>query len=251
MERMKKEYFGRSTSERLRTPPYVTAEPVVSSTGVKPEKGDFVVLATDGLWEMLTNEEVVGLVGQWLETNPQMNNRTRASTPSDSGFASQDATNSPSSWQNVKSWFSSTPPSSAPNGQSVLPVLLNPSPSDTLQSSDKTEGQKTPIRQRQWGFSPSSSPSTSQSPSSDRFEVRDKNVATHLIRNALGGTNQEMLCALLTLPSPYSRRYRDDLTVQVVFFGDGEGGAGAGDGGVRVNEEGTVKGGVGDVKAML
>ncbi|KAH0013853.1 hypothetical protein KCU78_g8977, partial [Aureobasidium melanogenum] len=26
---------------------------------------------------------------------------------------------------------------------------------------------------------------------------------------------------LLTLPSPYSRRYRDDLTIEVIFFGEG------------------------------
>ena len=31
-----------------------------------------------------------------------------------------------------------------------------------------------------------------------------------------------MLSALLTLPSPFSRRYRDDLTVQVIFFGEGQ-----------------------------
>jgi len=30
-------------------------------------RGDFLVLASDGLWESLTNEEVVGLVGKWLE----------------------------------------------------------------------------------------------------------------------------------------------------------------------------------------
>ncbi|KAI9671861.1 MAG: hypothetical protein M1831_003389 [Alyxoria varia] len=252
MERMKKEYFGRSTSDRMRTPPYVTAEPVVSSTGVKPEKGDFVVLATDGLWEMLTNEEVVGLVGQWLERHPETNNRARASSSSDPGMVSQDAPNRPSSWLNLKSWFSNSPPSSASAAQSTLPVLLHPPPTETQQAEEKIAGQKTPIRQRQWGFSPSSSSSSSESPSSERFVVQDKNVATHLIRNALGGANQEMLCALLTLPSPYSRRYRDDLTVQVVFFGDGDGEAsGKGDGGVRVNEEGTVKEDVGDIKAKL
>ncbi|KAI7099086.1 hypothetical protein KC324_g21174, partial [Hortaea werneckii] len=66
-EKMKNQYFGRSPSKYLKTPPYVTAEPVVTTTKVQPEKGDFVVMATDGLWEMLTNEEVVGLVGSWLE----------------------------------------------------------------------------------------------------------------------------------------------------------------------------------------
>src|SRR5262245_29943733 len=66
-EELKKSYFARTPSQLLKTPPYVTAEPIITTTKVEPEKGDFVVMATDGLWEMLTNEEVVGLVGQWLD----------------------------------------------------------------------------------------------------------------------------------------------------------------------------------------
>jgi pyruvate dehydrogenase phosphatase len=61
------------------------------------------------------------------------------------------------------------------------------------------DGQKTPIRQRQWGM---------KSGENDRFVVEDKNVATHLVRNALGGKDKDMVCALLTLPAPFSRRYR-------------------------------------------
>ena len=67
IQELKKSYFARSPSALFKTPPYVTAEPVVTTTKIEPEKGDFVVMATDGLWEMLTNEEVVGLVGQWLD----------------------------------------------------------------------------------------------------------------------------------------------------------------------------------------
>ncbi|KAK5013637.1 [Pyruvate dehydrogenase [acetyl-transferring]]-phosphatase 1, mitochondrial, partial [Cryomyces antarcticus] len=59
-------------------------------------------------------------------------------------------------------------------------------------------------------------------PQNERFVVQDKNAATHLVRNALGGKDQDMVCALLTLPSPYSRRYRDDLTVEAIFFGEGD-----------------------------
>ena len=64
---IKRQFFGKTPSPLLKTPPYVTAEPVVTSTEIEPANGDFVVMATDGLWEMLTNEEVVGLVGQWIE----------------------------------------------------------------------------------------------------------------------------------------------------------------------------------------
>ena len=160
-ERLKQSFFGRTPSQLLRTPPYVTAEPVVTTTQIDPSKGDFVVMATDGLWEMLTNEEVVGLVGQWIEKQ------------SENG--------------NGKSWASMFT-----SQQKGLPVE---------QGTGKTEkdGQKTPIRQQQWGV---------KGGESERFVVEDKNVATHLVRNALGGKDKDMVCALLTLPAPYSRRYR-------------------------------------------
>lgn len=52
-------------SEAVRSPPYVTAEPEVIRMRVEP--GDFLVLGDPGLWDSLTNEEVVGLVGAWKE----------------------------------------------------------------------------------------------------------------------------------------------------------------------------------------
>ncbi|KAF8589745.1 protein serine/threonine phosphatase 2C, partial [Ramaria rubella] len=65
-EKLKK-YLGRSLVDAVKTPPYFTAEPVVSCTNMK--RGDFVILATDGLWDVLTNREVVGLVGAWVHKN--------------------------------------------------------------------------------------------------------------------------------------------------------------------------------------
>lgn len=177
-EKLKQHFFARSISPILRTPPYVTAEPVITTTKIEPENGDFVVMATDGLWEMLTNEEVVGLVGKWIES--------QAKDSSSSQFDSV--------WSRI---FGS-------RGKGGLPVEAAPGP-------DGGEGQKVPFRgMRQWGDS------------SDNFVVQDPNAATHLVRNALGGKNQEQVSALLTLPAPFSRRYRDDLTVQVIFFGNGE-----------------------------
>jgi pyruvate dehydrogenase phosphatase len=160
-ERLKQSFFGRTPSQLLRTPPYVTAEPVVTTTKIEPEKGDFVVMATDGLWEMLTNEEVVGLVGQWIEKQ------------SENG--------------NGKSWASMFT-----SQQKGLPV-------EQGKGKNEKDGQKTPIRQQQWGV---------KGGENERFVVEDKNVATHLVRNALGGKDKDMVCALLTLPAPYSRRYR-------------------------------------------
>jgi pyruvate dehydrogenase phosphatase len=160
-DRLKQSFFGRTPSNLLKTPPYVTAEPVVTTTKIEPEKGDFLVMATDGLWEMLTNEEVVGLVGQWIEKQSSENNGN--------------------SW--VKMFTSQ---------QKGLPV-------EQGKLKDGKDGQKTPIRQRQWGM---------KGGENDRFVVEDKNVATHLVRNALGGKDKDMVCALLTLPAPFSRRYR-------------------------------------------
>lgn len=162
-ERLKQSFFGRTPSAQLKTPPYVTAEPVVTTTQIHPEKGDFLVMATDGLWEMLTNEEVVGLVGQWIEK--------QSSEPQSS------------SWSKM---FSSA--------QKGLPVEQG-----VKSKGMKEDGQKTPIRQQQWGV---------KGGEDQRFVVEDKNVATHLVRNALGGKDKDMVCALLTLPAPYSRRYR-------------------------------------------
>ncbi|KAL4930665.1 type 2C protein phosphatase ptcF [Aspergillus undulatus] len=175
-EKIKRQFFGRTPHPALKTPPYVTAEPIITTTKVEPSQGDFVVLATDGLWEMLSNEEVVGLVGQWIEEQQ----------------AGAGANNK--SW--FKSLFSSQP--------TQLPVET---PTETT-----ADGQRRPIRQQQYDISGAAS----------RFVVEDKNAATHLVRNAMGGKDKDMLCALLTLPSPYSRRYRDDVTVEVIFFGDSQ-----------------------------
>lgn len=165
-DRLKRSFFARTPSPRLLTPPYVTAEPVVTTTKVNPEKGDFLVLATDGLWEMLTNEEVVGLVGKWLETQH--------------------------------------PPGGAATSQlgSVWSRLWGSQPRDLPVEKDGaagSDGQRAPIRLQQWGISPDDK---------GRFVARDDNAATHLVRNALGGKNEEQVSALLTLPSPFSRRYR-------------------------------------------
>ncbi|PLB36371.1 type 2C protein phosphatase ptcF [Aspergillus candidus] len=172
-DKIKRQFFGRTPHPLLKTPPYVTAEPVITTTKVDPSQGDFLVIATDGLWEMLSNEEVVGLVGQWVEQQR-------------SGAGGNQA------W--LKSWFGFE------NKQ--LPV-------ESSQATE-TDGQRRPIRQAQYDIAGAAS----------RFVVEDNNAATHLVRNAMGGKDKDMVCALLTLPSPYSRRYRDDVTVEVIFFGD-------------------------------
>ncbi|CAG8500523.1 6555_t:CDS:2 [Ambispora leptoticha] len=137
--------------ERNKTPPYVTARPEV--THHKISKDDkFLVLATDGLWERLSNDEVAKLVGGFLD------------------------------------------------GKSIQPIQSNGNGNGDSNDHVEENGEiKKP----------------------KHFAYVDENASTHLIRNALGGAVQEILCSLLSLPYPISRRYRDDITVTVVFFGEG------------------------------
>ncbi|KAH8118647.1 hypothetical protein DFH11DRAFT_1723513 [Phellopilus nigrolimitatus] len=49
----------------------------------------------------------------------------------------------------------------------------------------------------------------------------DADPAAHLVRNAFGGGDTARLRQLLSIPAPLSRRYRDDVTVTVVWWEDG------------------------------
>ena len=49
----------------------------------------------------------------------------------------------------------------------------------------------------------------------------DDNASAHLIRNAFGGGDEKELRQKLSIPAPYSRRYRDDVTVTVVWWEEG------------------------------
>ncbi|KAL8953549.1 MAG: hypothetical protein Q9222_000607 [Ikaeria aurantiellina] len=179
-EQIKKQWFGRNPLTLLKTPPYVTAEPVVTTTKVMPEKGDFVVLATDGLWEMLTNEEVVGLVGKWLESNPVH--------VTNNGLGTSNT--------NSKTWTQSFLGSSGSGGGDKTPSESLPvtRPQET---SGKSGQRSSTIRRQQWDIRAGD----------ERFVFEDQNAATHLVRNALGGRDRDMV---------------DDLTVEVIFFGEGE-----------------------------
>ena len=57
--------WGTPPRPKYKTPPYMTAEPEVTSTAVKG--GDFVILASDGLWDVISSEHAVDCVSQWLE----------------------------------------------------------------------------------------------------------------------------------------------------------------------------------------
>ncbi|ODV96029.1 hypothetical protein PACTADRAFT_49449 [Pachysolen tannophilus NRRL Y-2460] len=178
-------FFGRKSPPNLESPPYVTAEPVITTTKIDESKNQFLVMASDGLYEMLTNEEIVGLVVRWTEKNKffETNNRENII---------QTNNTSSSFVQNFKlSYFTGE--------DKKLPkvVDLTATPESSKQAFRRTN--------------------TNQDFS---YILEDNNVSTHLIRNALSNGGSKEHCEMLSsIPSPLSRRYRDDLTVIVVFFG--------------------------------
>ncbi|KAF7314547.1 PPM-type phosphatase domain-containing protein [Mycena kentingensis (nom. inval.)] len=64
-DRLHKDYLAPPPDPRVQTPPYVSADPDITS--IKIESGDFLVMSSSWVSECLTNEEVVGLVGAWMK----------------------------------------------------------------------------------------------------------------------------------------------------------------------------------------
>lgn len=165
-ERLYKQFFGRPMPPLLKLPPYVTAEPVITTTKINPENHDFLVMALDGLYEMLSNEEIVGLVVKWMEKEKMIKPQSLL-------------------------W-------------SMFGQLENKLPEVMDITNDKLL--KKPFRRNIKLL---------------LYLLDDNNVLTHLIRNALSnGGSKEQAQMLVLIPAPVLRRYRDDLTVTVVFFGN-------------------------------
>ena len=108
----------------------MTAEPVITTTTISPTdmSNAFIVMGTDGLWEKLTNEEVVGLVGRFLDRKTEK-----------------------------PGWFSK-------------PDIFNVAELPQIDGAKRPNGNGK--RSREWVW-------------------QDRNAATHLIRNALGGGNED------------------------------------------------------------
>ncbi|TFK68201.1 protein serine/threonine phosphatase 2C [Pluteus cervinus] len=150
----------------FKTPPYVTARPVVTHRKLffKPTTDEkalrFLVLATDGLWDQLTSEEVVSLVGGHLAG-------LKGSIP-----------------------------------KSTLPDLIPTTSGTPTVDGKEKNSTKGSVEDGSWAF-------------------KDENLSVHLIRNAFGGGDELALRQRLSIPAPYSRRYRDDVTVTVVWWEEG------------------------------
>ncbi|XP_022106633.1 pyruvate dehydrogenase [acetyl-transferring]-phosphatase 1, mitochondrial-like [Acanthaster planci] len=144
-------WFGTNViPKNFHTPPYLIATPEVIHHRLTPDDR-FLILATDGLWDFLTPEKAVSLVGEFLLMSDKVGN------------------------------------------------FRPPSTDMTLEHIHQM------LSRRKAALWP-----------------RDDNVATHLIRYALGGVHNRFdhhrLANTLSLPDNVVRQYRDDITVTVVFF---------------------------------
>ncbi|GJJ78705.1 pyruvate dehydrogenase phosphatase [Entomortierella parvispora] len=166
----------REPSPGLKTPPYVTAKPVVRHHKIQSEDR-FMVMATDGLWDKLTSDEVVQLVGALLDgkTGQEEMVLDRAEIQR---YRQQRRAIQASQHKSIDALEEEE--------EEVTPANLAP------------KGPASQLR---------------------KFTYRDQaNVATHLIRNALGGADDDKVAATMSIPAPMSRVYRDDITVAVIFF---------------------------------
>lgn len=146
---------GNACPPNYKTPPYLTAKPEVQYHRLTP-RDKFLVIGSDGLWDILTPMQVVRLVGEHIK------------------------------------------------GKSVLePFELNDDEEHKLQDILKQ------LKRRQIA---------------EKVRPVDPNAATHLIRNALGNTafgmDHQKISQSLSLPQNKVRMFRDDITIQVVFFND-------------------------------
>ena len=65
--------LGHALKPNLKTPPYLTAKPVITTTTV--ETKDFVIIASDGMWDHMTSEDAVLCVEQWMNKKKGNNQR--------------------------------------------------------------------------------------------------------------------------------------------------------------------------------
>ncbi|XP_014257544.1 pyruvate dehydrogenase [acetyl-transferring]-phosphatase 1, mitochondrial [Cimex lectularius] len=136
---------------RYNTPPYLTAKPEIMYHRLTP-KDKFLVIASDGLWDLLSPLQVVRLVGEHM------------------------------------------------SGKAALTPLRLP-------NNTKLKDIHKILVQRREGL--------------NKVPI-DKNAATHLFRNALGGTDygieHSRISQLLSLSQDIVRLFRDDITVTVIYF---------------------------------
>ncbi|KAF2095067.1 protein serine/threonine phosphatase 2C [Rhizodiscina lignyota] len=164
------------------TPPYLTAEPEIMETEIQTgEKPDFLIMASDGLWDNMSSEDAVTCVQQWLDK-----------------YSPAEVVEAHSISKRLRKKFR---------------LWRDPEPETPLQTGeyDVNEDHDTYFDPEEkclkWRVSPK------------HFIVEDDHCGMHLIKNALGGKRRNLFCGILSVPPPLARNVRDDVTVHVIFFG--------------------------------
>lgn len=170
------DYFKTRDPSIHKTPPYVTAEPEVTTMRLEKGRPAFLIMASDGLWDRMSSEQAVELVGRWIMAKGQQNNAPLADISASATSSKTNQALAPPSYQHHVARFD----------------LQHATYNGGRLAGDFVDGKAS--------------------------TVQDANVAVHLMRNALGGTHQDLISALLDFRPPFARWVRDDITVQVVIF---------------------------------
>ncbi|KAF4996305.1 hypothetical protein FGRMN_4556 [Fusarium graminum] len=64
VRKVQEEFYGTAPRPKALTQPYLTARPEVTTRKTQTE--DFVIMGSDGLWDMISNEDAVTCVSRWL-----------------------------------------------------------------------------------------------------------------------------------------------------------------------------------------
>ncbi|KAI1848429.1 hypothetical protein JX265_008789 [Neoarthrinium moseri] len=71
LQELSKQYDGFAplppSKYTVKTPPYLTAEPVITTTQLDEKAPAFLIMASDGFWDRVTNDQAVNLVSRWIE----------------------------------------------------------------------------------------------------------------------------------------------------------------------------------------
>ena len=182
---------ARGMASNYLTPPYVTARPEVEyrkfSLSPPKQQGSseptlrFIIMATDGFWDEITSVEAVVLAGTYLSGL-----RTKAIA------------------RTTLPQIVPLPPTTT-----ALKLALPDVPHHSYRVYETTpqkEFQGRPIEQ------------AFESRKQGHWAFVDDNIGAHLIRNAFGGGDQLALRQTLSIPAPHARRFRDDITVSVIWW---------------------------------
>lgn len=194
-------------NKAIKTPPYLTAEPEVTETRLQfGQHPDFLIMGSDGLWDVMSSEDAVTCVQQWL--------------------AEYKPTKFLEKQPGVNSWSTVFSGKDAESRKPTFTSLADINADEDTYFDEKEKVLK-------WRVSPK------------HFVVEDENCGVHLskhlrsfqtqymcanvllVKNALGGKRRNLFCGVMSVQPPLSRDVRDDITVHVVFFGQDPEAAGA------------------------